>query len=257
MRCRLDRDSPRRQCSSMPFDAAADLTRRAAPSELPEWMDEPCSYEDFRQCLVDLGQVNRLTLSYRPTLDFLDRLVATARTEQPLRIVDVGSGGGDMLRHVESWAKRKGVMVTLTGIDLNPYAARAAREFTAPDHAIEWITDNAFAYTEPVDVVLSSLFTHHLEEVEIVRFLAWSDAVARRGWYVNDLCREFVPYRMFGVLAQVMRWHRFVQHDGPVSFRRSFREDDWQRMVAAAGIANAAVKLARWTPARLCVERMK
>ena len=52
-------------------------------------------------------------------------------------------------------------------------------------------------YTEPVDVVLSSLFTHHLEEPEIVRFLEWSEAVAQRGWFVNDLCREATPYKLF------------------------------------------------------------
>jgi 2-polyprenyl-3-methyl-5-hydroxy-6-metoxy-1,4-benzoquinol methylase len=238
-------------------DAVVDLSRRAAPSELPEWMDEPCSYEDFRACLVDLRRVNRLTFAYRPTLGFLERLVATTKLHQPLRIVDVGSGGGDMLRCVETWAKRRGVVVTLTGIDLNPHAARVAREFTRPDSAIEWITGDAFTHAEPVDVVLSSLFTHHLEEVEIVRFLAWSEAVARRGWFVNDLCREFTPYRLFGVLAKGLRWHRFVQHDGPVSFRRSFREDDWQRMVRDAGIVDADVRLRRWTPARLCVERIK
>lgn len=241
----------------MPSDAAVDLSRRAAPSALPEWMDEPCSYEDFRACLVDLGQVNRLTFAYRPTLDFLDRLVATTKQQQPLRIVDAGSGGGDMLRCVERWAKRRGVAVTLTGIDLNPHAARAAREFTPATSAIEWLTGNAFTYADSVDVVLSSLFTHHLEEAEIVRFLAWSEAVARHGWFVNDLCRESTPYRLFGLLAKGLRWHRFVQHDGPVSFRRSFREDDWQRMIRDAGITAADVRLARWTPARLCVERIK
>jgi SAM-dependent methyltransferase len=244
----------------MRSDAGVDLTRRAAPSELPEWMDEPCSYEDFRQCLVDLGQVNRLTLSYRPTLTFLDRLIdgliAGSKPQEPLRIVDVGCGGGDMLRCVERWAKRRGVAVTLTGIDLNPYAARAAREFAPPTSAIRWITGNAYAYQGPVDVVLSSLFTHHLEEADVVQFLAWSEAVARRGWFVNDLCRESTPYRLFGVLAKALRWHRFVQHDGPVSFRRSFREDDWERMLLAAGLDAADVRLARWTPGRLCVERV-
>ena len=220
-------------------------------------MDEPCVYEDFRQCLIDLRQVNRLTFSYRPTLDFLDRLISTTKTPEPLRVVDVGSGGGDMLRHVELWAKRRGVAITLTGIDLNPYAARAAREFMEPDSRIVWITGDAYIYAEPVDVVLSSLFTHHLEEDEIVRFLAWSEATARRGWFVNDLCREAAPYTLFGLVAKGMRWHRFVQHDGPVSFRRSFREEDWQRMIAMAGIAPGAVRLARWTPGRLCVERIK
>jgi 2-polyprenyl-3-methyl-5-hydroxy-6-metoxy-1,4-benzoquinol methylase len=240
----------------MPSDVV-DLSQRSAPSELPEWMDAPCSYEDFRQCLVDLRQVNRLTLSYRPTLNFLDQLVAIATPHQALRIVDVGSGGGDMLRCVERWAKRKGIAVTLTGIDLNPYAARAAKEFTANESAIQWITGDAVAYAERADIVLSSLFTHHLEQVEIVRFLAWSEAVAQRGWFINDLVREATPYRLFGLVAKVMRWHRFVRHDGPVSFRRSFREEDWRRMVEASGIATTAVELTRWTPGRLCVERIK
>jgi SAM-dependent methyltransferase len=234
---------------------AVDLRRRAAPAELAEWMDEPCSYEDFRQCLVDLGQVNRLTLGYRPTLDFLGRMAKRRRPAEALRIVDVGCGGGDLLRRIERWAKAGGVSVKLVGIDLNPYAARAAREFSAAGSAIEWVTGDAFSYDRPVDVVVSSLFTHHLAEGEVVRFLAWSESVARVGWFVNDLCREELPYRLFGPWARWMGWHRFVRHDGPVSFRRSFREDDWERMLGAAGIGGA--QLARWTPARLCVERVK
>ena len=232
-----------------------DLTRRAEPAELPEWMDEPCSYEDFRQCLVDLAQVNRLTLAYRPTLDFLNRLMTQLSPKGTLRIVDVGSGGGDLLRRVEQWSKQRGIAAELTGIDLNPYAARAAREFTAPGSAIRWITGDAFSYDGPIDVVISSLFTHHLAEGEIVQFLAWSESVARLGWFVNDLARETIPFRFFGPWASVMGWHRFVRHDGPVSFRRSFREADWERMLLAARVD--AARLQRWTPARLCVGRVK
>lgn len=238
----------------MPPDAP-DFSRRAEPADLSEWMDEPCSYEDFRQCLVDLQQVNRLTLAYRSTLHFLDRLMAQRIPTEPMRIVDVGSGGGDLLRRIERWATQRSVSVELTGIDLNPHAARAAREFTLPDSAIQWITGNAFSYDLPIDVVVSSLFTHHLAEPEIVQFLAWSETVAHRGWFVNDLARERAPFQLFGVMAKVMRWHRFVQHDGRVSFRRSFREPDWQRMLDASGVSGARIK--RWTPARLCVGRIK
>jgi SAM-dependent methyltransferase len=235
-----------------------DFTCRTAPEDLTEWMDEPCSYEDFRECLVDLAQVNRLTLSYRPTLRFLDHLIKVQPSSKPLHIVDVGCGGGDMLRHISIWAKRRGVKAALTGIDLNPHAARAAREFSPPNNDIEWITGDAFSYAPPngIDVVLSSLFTHHLSEPEIVHFLVWMQSTARRGWFVNDLCRERTPFRLFTVLAKVMRWHRFVQHDGPVSFRRSFREDDWRHMLTAAGIDFAAVQVERCFPGRLCVGRL-
>jgi SAM-dependent methyltransferase len=220
-------------------------------------MDEPCSYEEFRECLRDLAQVNRWTFATRPTIDFLERLVAKRKNLDPLRIVDVGSGGGDMLRAVEQWARRKKVGVTLVGIDLNPYAKRAATEFSPKDSDIEWITGDAFSYAEDVDVVISSLFTHHLSDEEIVRFVAWSDAVASQGWFVNDLCREEMPYRLFVFWAKVMRWHRFVKHDGPVSFRRSFRETDWTRLTAAADVPADALLLKRWTPAKLCVERIR
>jgi SAM-dependent methyltransferase len=236
---------------------AIDFSQRVEPSELPELMDEPCSYEEFRDCLADLEKVNRLSLGYRPTLRWLDGLVDYARTAETLKIVDVGCGGGDLLRQVADWAKRRGVSVALTGVDLNPHAERAARALTCPKMGIEWVTGDAFSLApdEGFDVVLSSLFTHHLPSEEVVKFLGWMEGEARRGWFVNDLCREAVPYHAFGVIAKAAGWHRFVVHDGPVSFRRAFREDDWKKMCAAAGVGE--VSLQRWTPARLCVGRVK
>jgi SAM-dependent methyltransferase len=219
-------------------------------------MDEPCSYEDFYECLRDLNRCNRLTLAYRPTLAFLEA-VRRRWAGGTLHIVDVGCGGGDMLRRVERWARRHRLDVRLVGIDLNPYAARAARKWTAADSAIEWVTGDAYCYAGPVDVVLSSLFAHHLEDEELVRFVGWMEATARVGWFVNDLVRERVPHDLFGVLAGAMRWHRFVRHDGPVSFRRALREKDWERLLLAAGVDPAAVQLQRWTPGRLCLGRLR
>ncbi len=236
---------------------AVDFSRRVAPKDLPELMDGPCSYEEFRGCLVDLEKVNRLSLGYRPTLSWLDDLVEHARTEKPLAIVDVGCGGGDMLRRVAAWARKRGVAVKLTGVDLNPYAARAAGEFARPGEEIEFVCGDAFSLEGEVDAVISSLLTHHLEDVEIVRFVRWMEATARRGWFVNDLCRESTPYYWYNMGAKVLGWHRFLKHDGPVSFRRSFREEDWRRMVGVAGIDGDEVSLRRWRPGRLCVGRLK
>lgn len=226
-------------------------------AHLSEWMDEPCSYDDFRACLHDLAQVNRLTFSHRPTLQWLRSVVPAGSS--PLHIVDVGCGGGDTLRQIERWAKGAGLAVQLTGIDLNPYAARVAREVAPPSSAIEWVTGNAFSYQPavPIDYVISSLFTHHLPDDEIVRFIDWMERVATRGWFVNDLHRRRVPYLGFQVLAKVMRWHRFVQHDGPVSFRRAFRHEDWKRYLGFAGVPLDGVELLTFRPARLCVSRVK
>ena len=226
-------------------------------------MDEPCTYEEFRACLRDLAQVNRVTFAYRPTRVWLERLVAgissASTQQQPLHIVDVGCGQGDMLRYLTMWACQAGMAVKLTGIDLNPFAARAAREIRAGASEIEWLTSDAFSYAPPdgIDVVISSLFTHHLPDAEIVRFLTWMERVARRGWFINDLHRGAPPYYLFTVLSRIAGWHRFVRHDGPVSIRRSFSYADWQTYAAEAGLDLSTLTIETFRPARLCVGRIK
>ena len=111
--------------------AEIEFRLRASPRELPELMDGDCSYDDFRGCLRSLEQVNRWLLGYRPTLAWLKR--RPYGLPDPVHIVDVGSGGGDLLRQIAGWARRRGIAVQLTGIDLNPYAARAAAESTPKD----------------------------------------------------------------------------------------------------------------------------
>ena len=54
--------------------ATLDFSHR---SSTPELMDtEVTGFEEFRDCLVDLERVNFWTLTYRPMMAFLDRLVA-------------------------------------------------------------------------------------------------------------------------------------------------------------------------------------
>lgn len=234
-----------------------DFSRRAHLSEL---MDEPCSFEELRKCLRDLAQVNRVTFGYRPTLDWLEQIVKGSRNARPMHLVDVGCGGGDMLQRVERWATDRSIDLRLTGIDLNPNAVRAAREFARPESKIRWITGEAYSFdtaSDPIDLVISSLFTHHLTDDGIARFLQWMESVARRGWFINDLYRSRTPYLGFKALAMAARWHHFVRHDGPISFRRAFLPEDWRSYVDAAGLSRDDVHIfTRW-PARLCVARVK
>jgi SAM-dependent methyltransferase len=216
-------------------------------------MDGDCSYEDFRDCMLSLETVNRWLLGYRPTLAWLEQL-PRGRCE-PMHIVDVGSGGGDYLRRIAEWARRRGIAVQLTGIDLNPYAARAAAESTPKELGITWVTGDAMVYRpeKPVDIVVSSLMAHHLEDEEIVALLQWMETTVQIGWFINDLERARWASRLFGWV----RWHPIVRHDGPVSFRRAFRKDDWVRLLAAAEVPRQAATVKHWRPGRLCVARRK
>src|SRR3984957_8889214 len=193
----------------MRSSAEIECRLRVSPRDLPELMDGDCSYEDFRGCLRSLEQINRWLLGYRPTLAWLKRLPDGLR--DPVHIVDVGSGGVDLLRQIAGWARRRCIAVQLTGIDLNPYAARAAAESTPTELGIAWVTGDALLYQpeKPVDIVVSSLMAHHLEDEEILALLRWMEATAQIGWFINDLERSEQACRMFGWAAKVAGWHRF------------------------------------------------
>jgi SAM-dependent methyltransferase len=237
--------------------AVLDFSRRA---DLIEMMDRPCSYAELRACLHDIANVNRLTFADRPTLKWLEEVVATHPTSAgPLRIMDVGCGYGDTLRLIHGWAAKRNISVALTGIDLNPDAIRAAREATPRSQRIEWLVGDALTddTAENIDVVICSLLTHHLTDPQIVHFLRWMEETTRRGWFINDLHRKPIPYHLFRLWARFTNWHPFVMHDGPVSIRRSFVAEDWRNLCAAAEVAAETVSIREYRPARLCVGRVK
>lgn len=238
----------------MPPDAI-DFGRRA---QLTELMDEPCSREVMRACLRDLARVNRWFLAYRPLLSWLDEILPSIKTE-PLRILDVGCGYGDTLRRIERWARERGVKVELTGLDLNPDSIAIAAEAGPADSSIRWIAANVFAYdmSRPAHLVYSSLFTHHLGDDDVVRFVRWMEENAQIGWFINDLSRAAIPYHLFRMFSRMAGLHPFVQNDGPVSIARAFVPDDWRRLCAAAGLRGDQIEIRGFTPARLCVSRRK
>lgn len=235
--------------------SSPDLCRRA---QLAELMDQPCSRDELRACLRDLERLNRWFLGYRPLLQWLNGFTRIAG-QQPIRILDVGCGYGDGLRRIEHWASARGLAVDLTGLDINPDTVAIAAEASPPASRIQWVSADIFAYTppHPIHLVVSSLFTHHLSESDVVRFLQWMEQQATLGWFVNDLSRAAAPYHLLRAFTKLARLHPFVQHDGPVSIARSFVPGEWQRMCALAGLGAHDVVINGFRPARLCVGRKK
>jgi len=237
--------------------SAPDFRYRSQRDEL---MDAPCNREEMRACLRDLAWTNRWTLAYRPQMHWLDTLAdELSSLADPVRILDVACGYGDGLRRVERWALKRGIAVELTGLELNSDATVIAAGATPASSRIRWVTADVFAYVplQPPHLVISSLFTHHLSEENIVRFLQWMEQHANLGWFINDLSRAAIPYYSFQIFAKLARLHSFVQHDGPISIARSFVLEDWQRMCAAAGLKDQDIDIERFAPARLCVSRRK
>jgi SAM-dependent methyltransferase len=214
-----------------------------------EKMDTDCTdFEDYNRCLRDLSRVNIVTFTHRPMLGWLAR---QAKDRPNFSLLDIACGHGDALRKIRG--RYPGAR--LTGIDLNPWATRAARDATVPDARINFINDNAFTYkpAEPFDFIISSQFTHHLTDQEVVTFLRWQDKAAARGWFIGDVHRHAIPYYGFPILARVMLWHRFVREDGQISVARAFVRGEWESFLRQAGIGPGRAQITWYLPFRLCV----
>ena len=111
--------------------------------------------------------------------------------------------------------------------------------------------------SRPAHLIVSSLFTHHLLDDDVVRFVQWMEQNAQFGWFINDLSRAPIPFCLFHWFSRAAGLHPFVQHDGPVSFLRSFVADDWLRLCSKAGLSSGQFEILRYRPARLCVSRRK
>jgi 2-polyprenyl-3-methyl-5-hydroxy-6-metoxy-1,4-benzoquinol methylase len=231
------------------------LLRRSTQEELMDGANT--SAADYATCLADLEQVNRLTLTHRPTLRWLAQAMQRIPATKAVSILDVGYGRGDLLRALHGWGAASCRALTLAGIDMNPRSAVAARAATPSTMQIDYRTGNVFSTAPPQprpDFIISSQFTHHLEDAQVVEFVRWMESNSARGWYVLDLQRHALSYYTFRWLARIAGWHRIVRYDGTVSIARSFRMAEWRSLLQEAGVAADV----RWhVPFRLGVGRLK
>jgi 2-polyprenyl-3-methyl-5-hydroxy-6-metoxy-1,4-benzoquinol methylase len=234
-----------------------NFQRRSSQKEL---MDvDMISFEEFHACLKDLAKVNVWTLAHPPTLHWLTDKMRHQRFPEPVSVLDVGSGGGDMLRRVGRWAKNHHFQIVLMGIDINPWSKKSAESITERNVDIEYITEDIFSLDaeRQFDFIISSLFTHHLDNTQLIQFIAWMDRHARHGWFINDLHRHAIPYYFIKYCVRFLSSNRLIIHDAPLSVNRAFTRQDWQLLLNQAGISGARVDITWHFPFRYCISCTK
>jgi SAM-dependent methyltransferase len=211
----------------------------------------------YARVLADLSRINALTLAPRPTLAFLERVRARGIGARAWRVLDVGFGAGDMLARIARWGERRGVALDLAGVDLNPKSEAVARRRLG-GRARLVTGDYRDLAGQGWDIILSSLVSHHMSAAERVEFLRFMEDEAARGWLVNDLHRQRLPFAGYPLLAALAFVDPIVRRDGQLSVGRSFRRAEWQAMLAEAlPDAAGACRIFRSFPYRLCVERIR
>ncbi len=233
-----------------------DFAQRSRDKELMD--TEAVSFEEFHDCLRNLEVINIYTLAYRPTLNWL-KTISRLMPGQKISVLDIGSGGGDMLRKIWKWAEKNQLSISLTGVDINPFSKRSSESATPLNAPIIYKTVDLFSLnsSEQPDVIISSLFTHHLSNDELIRFIKWMDTQCTAGWHINDLHRHPIPYYFIKCLTRILPVNRLVKNDAAVSVARAFTKKDWKHLLREARIPESRAEIIWYFPFRYSVSCLK
>jgi SAM-dependent methyltransferase len=222
----------------------------------PELMDQPGLEEPLhRVALAGLGRINRFSGSGRIIWNAVERLVAT-NGSRAWRLLDLGSGGGDVAIDVARRAARAGARVTVDGFDMSPFAVRYATA-RATERQVENVQFfRRDVLNEPLpegyDVVMCSLFLHHFPEDVASALLARMAGAAERLVLVNDLCRSALGYWLAWLGCRFLTRSPIVRVDGPLSVQSAFSMKEIQEVARQGGLAGAVVE-PRW-PCRFLLQ---
>jgi SAM-dependent methyltransferase len=214
-----------------------NLAQRATAEELMD--DLTLASDDLRRNLDELETINTWLGGYAPILNALERLRPRFPAGRPLRLADLGSGGGDTLRQIARWARQHHVAVELTGIDANPfmldYATSKSTAFTEITYRQADIFSDDFQQ-QPYDILTASLFCHHFPSEQLAAMLPRWQQQAQLAVIINDLHRHPLAYYSIRWLTRLFRGSYLVQHDAPLSVARAFTRQEWVQLLRAAGI---------------------
>lgn len=214
----------------------------------PEVMDDPSLDPDHhRHALHSLARINTISRSAKALWEPLRRF-HDEQAGRPLRVLDIACGGGDLPAELNRRAKAEGRDLIVDGCDISPIALEVATE---THRAVEGVDARFFqldavrdALPEGYDVMISSMFTHHIERAEVTALLA-KMAAASRFVIINDLVRSWYGLLGVSVVVHLVSRSPVVHVDGPRSIRAAFTPTEMQEMADAANLVGAKIQ---WQP---------
>ncbi len=220
-----------------------DLSRRSTEPELMDEMN--INPKDMNEVLKQVTWLNQNFGRVTPMLNMISQ--AQRQLGRPVIVADLGCGQGDLLIKIAEWSVKQQCAVQLIGIDQHPAAVRLARQ-SCTRYGIDVMEGDAISTINSnrlgdVDIFISTLFTHHLSDIQIVALLESMTQKARYGWLIDDLQRSSVSRGLLKVLTSVGRFHPIVQNDSRVSVERSFNRSDWESYLQKARVPAAQTEI--------------
>jgi SAM-dependent methyltransferase len=210
-----------------------NLKKRATESEM---MDNPLvPAKDVHNALRELEIVNKYLGGYSVITDALRDLNISSGCS----IMDIGCGGGDMLRVISKYFKEKNIDLRLFGVDINPFVVSYAQSKSASFQDITYLNldineEQILAYKP--DIIINSLFCHHFDDENLLKLIDRCFSLAEKAVVINDLHRHPVAYYSIKGITNIFSKSYLVKYDAPLSVARSLKKNEWINIISEAGI---------------------
>ncbi|MDX2190658.1 MAG: methyltransferase domain-containing protein [Bacteroidota bacterium] len=214
------------------------ITNRNYSKELLDADDIP--KEDLFQNLKELNFINTWLGGHSITLTGIKQF--NFIKNQTFRIADIGCGGGDNLIQIAKWARKTNIKVELIGIDLKQDCINYAFENCKNHPEIKFICSDYSLVKETFDITFSSLFCHHLNEMQLKEYISWSNEHSKIGFFINDLERNWLAYYSIKLLTHLFSKSYLVKNDAPLSVSRGFVRKDWEKFTSAFDKIKAQIR---------------
>jgi SAM-dependent methyltransferase len=193
---------------------------------------------ELREALQHLRLLNRIFGAALPTLYGVQRLWLKADKPRRFSILDIGSGSGDVNRHILRWADKNQIDLRITLVDITEDACEEARLLFRNEPRIHVMRSDLFELPEGcVDVITGTQFVHHFAVNELPNVVESMLKASRLGVVINDIHRHWIPWAVVWLTARIVSNNRYILNDGPLSVAKGFRSEDWKNLRKALGIS--------------------
>jgi SAM-dependent methyltransferase len=187
----------------------------------------------MKNLLGDLKYVNKWLGGNKVTLDGIEKLLRGNSKKEPITILDIGCGDGQLLRNCAKYAENNGLKLKCIGLDFNKnileYAENQSKDF--PN--IKFQKVDVFLEEELIpncDIAVCTLFLHHFSDESIAELLKILLKKSNNGLVINDLQRSRIAFNLFKIVSNLFLKTDTAKHDGLVSIARGFKKDELEHI---------------------------
>lgn len=214
----------------------------------PELMDDPALEQSVhQQALIGLRRINWWSRTDVAVWKMLQTITHTLPSGVPITILDIASGGGDLAIRIATIARRQNIAIRIHGCDISPTAILYSTEQARAAGLSNVTFHQCNALEEPLprpsyDVVMCSLFLHHLDAERAEVLLSRMKSAAGKLVLVDDLRRTRFGYWLAWLGCRILTRCHVVHIDGPMSVAGAFTTQEAKEVAVRAGLESVTIQ---------------